>query len=156
LHPPRTVSGVDPYDRLATQYPDELHAFVRDLKANGWIVKPTTKIDGSTPAYFFPRKGRFYYDPERMTYLDMLHERNHLETLIERGNWKLGKGNALLFQDEITAYSHELDLLRQAGGADPKYIQYLEGRVEFYRGMQRGEGPSRLRPSIMPDPFFPQ
>ena len=91
-----------------------------------------------------------------MTYLDLFHEQKHLETFVERGNWKLGKGGALLWQDEITTYSHELDLLRRAGGADPKYIQYLENRVEFYRHMQRGSYPGSPRPSTMPDPFFPE
>ena len=115
----RSVTGLESYDRLAVLCPDELAAFLGGVVAGGWIVKSTTKLDGSSPAYFFPRKGRFYFDPERMTYLDLLHERKHLELLLARGNRKLGKGCVFLFADEISAYSYELQILTDAGGADP-------------------------------------
>jgi hypothetical protein len=145
----RSVSGIEKYDRLAAHSPNELLQFLRDVEANGWIVKPTTKLPDDSIAWFLPRKGRFYYDPERMTVLDMLHEQKHLDLFIERGNWKLGKKGTLVFQDEIAAYSHELELLRKAGGADPKYIMYLKGQIEYNRSMLRGEGISPLRPSTM-------
>lgn len=112
------------------------------------------KLDGSSPAYFFPRKGRFYFDPERMTYLDLHHERKHLDLLVARGNWKLGQGGALLFADEIVAYTHELELLQLAGGADPDYLEYLRRQIGYYGSMARGEGASPLRPARMDDPFF--
>jgi len=66
----RSVSGVEKYDRLAAHSPEELQQFLRDVEANGWIVKATTKLPDDHIAWFLPRKGRFYYDPERMTILD--------------------------------------------------------------------------------------
>ena len=128
----RSISGVERFDRLATEYPDELGRFLEELKANGWIVKSSNLLGPATPAYFFPRKGRFYYDPERMTYLDLLHERHHLESFVRRGNWRLGKHGIQACEDEIAAYSLELRLLREAGGADIKYLEYLERQIEYY------------------------
>ena len=95
-------------------------------------MKETKLLGPDSPAYFFPRKGRFYYDPDRMTYLDLLHEGSHLESFAGRGNWKLGKYNTLAAQDEVAAYSRELQLLREAGGANPKYLEYLERQIEYY------------------------
>jgi hypothetical protein len=109
----RSISGIENLDRLAVDTPEELEKFLQEVEANKWIVKKTKLLDKRTPAYFFPRKNRFYFDPSRMTYLDMLHERKHLELFGLRGNSKLGKSNVFLFQDEIAAYSFELELLRK-------------------------------------------
>jgi hypothetical protein len=128
----RSVCGVARFDRLATESPEELNRFLDDLRANGWIVKPSGHLGRQWPAYFFPRKGRFYYDPERMTYLDMLHERCHLASFVQRGNWKLGRYNSLACADEVAAYSAERQLLEETGGADPKYLEYLDRQIEYY------------------------
>ena len=122
MPPLRSVSGIAKFDKLAIEYQEELQAFLQLAEENGWITKGTDRLAADSPAYFFPRKGRFYYDPERMTYLDLLHERKHLEIFIARGHWKVGKGKALLFQDEIAAYSHELEILRREGGAREDYL----------------------------------
>jgi hypothetical protein len=151
--PRRSVSGIAKFDKLAVEYPEELQAFLQLAEENGWITKATDRLTADSPAFFFPRKARFYYDPERMTYLDLLHERKHLEIFIARGHWKVGKAKVLLFQDEIAAYSHELEILRREGGARADYVEYLEGQVARYRFLV-GEGPDPVRPSTMPDPFF--
>lgn len=129
----RSISGIEWLDRLAIEYPEQLRQFLRNVEAGGWIVKESKLLDPSSPAYFFPRKGRFYYNPTRMTYLDMLHEGSHLESFAKRGNWKLGKSFTLAAQDEVAAYSFELQLLREIGGARPDYLEYLERQIEYYR-----------------------
>jgi hypothetical protein len=52
---------------------------------------------------------------------------------VVRGNWKLGRYNSLASRDEITAYSIELQLLTEAGGADAEYLDYLHRQIDYYR-----------------------
>jgi len=144
-------TGVEAYDKLATQSPAELEAFLDKVRENGWIVKPTDKLPANTPAQFFPQKGRFYYDPERMTVLDMQHEAKHLELFQQRGNWKTGGGQ--VFRDEIEAYSFEYELGKQKGFSKD-YMEYLEKKIEYYKGLASPDGPGGQRPSTMPDAFF--
>ena len=56
----------------------------------GYFLR-TRQLPADVSAQFFPRKKRFYYDPERMTFLDMLHEAKHLELFERRGNWRISR-----------------------------------------------------------------
>jgi hypothetical protein len=142
-------TGVEAFDKLAKDSPAEFQAFLERVEKNGWIVKETDKINNS-PALFFPRKARFYYDPERMTILDMQHEAKHLELFEQRGSWKHGGG--LGWRDEIEAYTMEYELGKQHEFSK-EYTQYLDTQIGYYKALVSPDGPG-LRPSTMPDPFF--
>jgi hypothetical protein len=124
-------TSVEAYDKLAKDSPTELQAFLNEVRENGWIVKATDKIPAGTPAQFFPRKGRFYYNPNRMTMLDMLHEQKHLELFKQRGNWKIG--GSQIWRDELEAYTFEYEIGKQHGFAK-EYMEYLENRIKYYKG----------------------
>jgi hypothetical protein len=141
-------TGVEAFDRLAKDSPSELEAFLDKVRQNGWIVKATDKLDPTRVAQFFPRKRRFYYAPERMTIIDMLHEEKHLDLFHERENWKTRAGQGWL--DELVAYSYESRLGKQYGFSR-EYMDYLERRIEFYTEQLTRNPP---RPSTMPDPFM--
>ncbi len=81
-----SITGIVKYDRLAKESADDLQRFIESVQENGWIVKLTDKLSQDTVAQFFPRKRRFYFDPDRMTILDMIHEQRHLEQFKRRGN----------------------------------------------------------------------
>ena len=76
---PLSITGVAALDALAKDSPRALQAFLDEVRKDGWIVKATDKLPSESVAYYLPRKGRLYYDPERMTVLDMQHEAKHLE-----------------------------------------------------------------------------
>ena len=144
-------TGVEAFDRLAKDSPAEFHAFLDKVRENGWIIKATDKLGRTTPALYFPRKGRFYYDPQRMTVLDMQHEAIHLELFQQRGNWKWVDGQ--LYRDEIEAYKFEYELGRQQGFSE-EYMEYLQRQIDTYKYLLSPDGPGGLRPSTMPDPFM--
>ena len=140
----RLDTGVAAYDQLVAQHVGDkfvltrkFQQFLRQVEEAGWIVKPTTKLPPDTPAYFFPQKGRFYYNPETMRVIDMIHERVHLEQFIRQGNWKIGQGR--IFAYEIEAYSHEYRLgVRE--GFSQCYIDYLHVQIEWYKMLERTKG----------------
>ena len=125
----KSITGVEKYDRLAREDADEFQDFLNVLEENGWIVKATSQLPKLTIAEFFPRKGRFYFDPERMTVLDMLHEQHHLERFKQRGNWKTGQGQ--VWRDELAAYTFEQDLGKREGFS-VEYMAFLDRQIEYY------------------------
>ena len=142
-------TGVEAFDRLARDSPAELEEFLTKVRERGWIVKATDKLAIDVVAQFFPRKGRFYYHPERMSILDMWHEAKHFELFERRGNWKTGSGQ--LEHDEIEIYQFEHELGKRHGFSR-HYMDYLERQIADYRS--RLEEPREPRPSRMPDPFM--
>ena len=125
-----SVTGIPAYDRLAVELPKEFAVFISAVKTNGGIVKPTMKLPRDMMAYFFPRKRRFYYDPERMTVLDRMHEQQHLAICIRRGNWKTRDGQ--VWRDERAAYSFE-HALGMREGFSTEYMDFLARRIEYYQ-----------------------
>ncbi len=125
-----SITGIAEYDRLAKDSTEEFESFIKAVKENGWIVKPTSKLPTGTVAEFFPRKRRFYYDPARMTVLDMLHEQKHLQQFKQRGNWKTRDGQ--VWRDELEAYTYEKEL-GEREGFSAQYMEFLAQRIEYYR-----------------------
>lgn len=126
----KSITGVPKYDGLANAETEEFQRFIEAIEENGWIVKATSKLPAETVAEFFPRKGRFYYDSDRMTVLDMLHEQKHLEQFKQRGNWKTRHGQ--VWRDELEAYTFEQELgMRE--GFSATYMEYLARRIEYYQ-----------------------
>ena len=101
------MTGIAAFDQLAVESSAFAH-FIQKLGDQGWIVKATTRLPPQTPAYFFPRKRRFYYNPEKMTVVDMLHENVHLDQFASQGSWKIGGG--LGASMEAKAYQFEYEL----------------------------------------------
>jgi hypothetical protein len=144
-------TGLEAFDRLAKDCPAELQAFLDKVRARGWIVKATDILPADVIAYFLPRKGRFYYDPGRMSILDMWHEAKHLEPFERRGNRKPGSGQAHRDEIEVYRYKHELG---KQHGFSAEYMREVESRIAYYE--RRLSGPEAPRPSRMPDPFMKQ
>ena len=132
---------------------EALRAFLDEVRKDGWIVKATDKLSGERVAYFLPRKGRFYYDPQRMTILDMQHEAKHLELFRHRGNRRCGPGGQQVFSDEIEAYRFELELGKQHGFSDD-YMKYLKRQITYYENLLSPIPNPEMRPPVMPDPYF--
>jgi hypothetical protein len=149
---PMSVTGWEYFDQVvARQAPEELEVFLVAVRANGWIVKATDQLENEI-AYFFPRKGRFYYDPSRMTRLDMMHENVHLKQFKRFGRWQ--SDAPARYAGEIEAYALEVELGRQHNFA-PRYMEYLERQLTHYQGLLSPDSISGgLRPFVMPDPFF--
>jgi hypothetical protein len=147
----KSITGIEKYDRLAKDSPDDLNAFIEAVKQFGWIVKATSKLPAYTIAQFFPRKRRFYFDPQRMSILDMMHEQQHLEAFKRRGNWKTLDGQ--VWRDELEAYSFEFELGRREGFSTA-YMDFLHRQIEYYRS-RLSEDDLNKRSSSMPDPFLP-
>jgi hypothetical protein len=148
-----SITGVAAFDALAKDSPQALQAFLDEVRQNGWIVKSTDKLPSERVAYFLPRKRRFYYNPERMTILDMQHEAKHLELFRQRGNWRCGPGGAQVFSDEIEAYKFEYEFGKRNGFSD-EYMQYLERQIKYYENLLAPTPAPEMRPPIMPDPYF--
>lgn len=142
-------TGVEAFDRLARDCPEEFQSFLDRVRAHGWIVKATDKLRHDIAAEFFPRKRRFYYHPERTTIMVMLHEAKHLELFERRGNFRPGSGQ--LARDELEVYRYEFELGRQHGFS-ARYMSHLEGWIARFEKMLSGPEPPRS--SWMPDPFM--
>jgi hypothetical protein len=124
-------TGVAQFDQLALQS-EEFEGFLERVSDAGFDIKSSTSISPSNPAYFKPGNMTFYYNPESMTYLDMLHENVHLKQFLNAGNFHTGGGIGA--QYELGAYSFEYQLGLEHGFSS-EYMSYLETMIKAYGGL---------------------
>lgn len=121
-------TGIAKYDTLAvnSRYFDR---FIEGLKARGWRTKSSPFIPASNPAWLRPGNRTFYYNPNHMTFLDMMHELRHAQQLRRAGNWKIGGGLRNLY--ELDAYRFE-QAIGTRRGFSQEYMDYLERMLGIY------------------------
>lgn len=131
---PRT--GIARYDQLAVES-EHFEQFIRGVEARGFRVRASEFVPAHNPAFIRPGNRTFYYNPEHMTVLDMMHELHHFQQFKRAGNLRTGGGALFRYEAEAYQFEHQVGARR---GFSQTYMNYLNRQMEWYRFLEQNGG----------------